>query len=840
VSVTQREGPPPVWGGVPSRNPNFVGRDDQLTALEGRLGETGVAVLSGGLAVGKTQLAVEYLYRNIEDYDAVWWVSGYSSAEFWNALEGLARRLGVAVDEQAGLAELMASIVDGLPAGRWLLVFDDVESPDTLMSSLPAAATGHVIITARGDYDGGAGDGVGAFSRAESVALLRQRSPSLGEEDADRIAAVLADMPLAVEQAAIYLVESGLSGEEYLTALRERTGSTPFEPIFALAVERLTQVDPQAWWLLRLLAQFEAAEVDQALLVPVADADVPDQLCVLLTDSRLMAEAIRSIARHSLAAIDWRHKRVRLHPLIKERVRAHTAVPDQITLARLAEVIEGRVGTDVDWTTDAPADVDLLKRDALAEVLAGRITETRQRDPRTSLLVHVDGAWGSGKTTLLNLLRARLTANGYVVVWFDAWQHSRLSPPWWALLTAVRHAIIRDRAWWTRSWLRLRETAARARSSGASYLLALILLFVTAGGLWLVVWWGLGVTRQPAELLKVLAPALTALGVLWTGARVASRALLWNSTRGARLFEQSDSNPMARVAEHFAWLLRHSRKPVVFFVDDLDRCRHEYVVELLEAVQTLVRDAPRLHGDPRQLPPAAYFVVAADGVWLRRAYTSEYGATDPLGYHFLDKLFQLTVPMPTLSVTGQQLFLGRLLGLQNDALDPEQLADAAARIQAATGDEESILNTLNAVDRAARDALVIVAARAVSAAETRAHTEHALRKFAPLLSPNPRSTKLFLNTYTMLRAVRTLEGITVESDTLALWTILRLRWPAVADYLQHDPDAVKAVHEPLWCTELLPTELHTAAKSPELRRIVTHPQGGPLTAARIRQCCGTA
>jgi hypothetical protein len=824
---------------VPPRNPNFVGRDDQLAVLGARLGETGVVVLSGGLAVGKTQLAVEYLYRNVEDYDAVWWISGYSTAEFSRALDGLARRLGVAVDGRAGLPELLAVIVDGLPAGRWLLVFDDVENPDELMASLPATDTGHVIITARGDYDR-AGDGVGAFSRAESVALLRQRSPSLAEEDADRIAEVLADMPLAVEQAAIYLVESGLSGEEYLTALTERQGATPFESIFTLAVERLARVDPSAWWLLRLLAQFEAREVDQALLVLAADADVPDQLRALLTDPRLTTDAIRVIVRHALVGFDWRYRRVWLHPLIRELVRAHTADADRIRLARLAEVLEGRVGTAVDWTTDAPAEVDLLKRGALAEILAGRITETRKRDPRTSLLVHVDGAWGSGKTTLLNFLRAHLVAGGCVVVWFDAWQHSRLSPPWWALLTAVRRAITRDRVWWARWWFRLTETAARVRRSGAPYLLALILLVVLAGGLGLLVWWGLGATRQPAELLKVLAPVLTALGVLWTGARVASRTLLWDSTQGARLFEQSDSNPMARIAEHFAWLLRHARKPVVFFVDDLDRCRHEYVVELLEAIQTLVRDAPRLHGDPRDLPPAAYFVVAADGAWLRDAYTSEYGAADPLGYRFLEKLFQLTVPMPAMSVTGQQLFLGRLLGLQDDALDAEQLAEAAARIQAATGDEESILTTLNTVDRAARDALVIVAARAVTATETRAHTEHALRKFAPLLSPNPRSTKLFLNTYTMLRAVRTIEGSTVESDTLALWTILRLRWPSVADHLQRDPDAVTGILEPLWCTELLPAELHPAARSAELRRVVTHPQGGPLTAAKIRQCCGTA
>lgn len=283
-------------------------------------------------------------------------------------------RLGVAVDERTGLPELMASIVAELPAGRWLLVFDDIENPDTLMSSLPAVDGGHVIITVQGDYDGGVGDGVGAFSRAESVALLRRRSPSLGEEDADRIAEVLADMPLAVEQAAIYLGESGLSGEECLAALRERQGSTPFEPIFTLAVERLALVAPPAWWLLRLLAQFEAGEVERALLVPVADADVPDQVRVLLTDPQLMTGAFRAIVRHALAMYDWRRERVRLHPVIRELIRAHTAVADRIRLARLAEVLEGRVETDVDWTTDAPAEVDLLKRDALAEVLAGRIT----------------------------------------------------------------------------------------------------------------------------------------------------------------------------------------------------------------------------------------------------------------------------------------------------------------------------------------------------------------------------------------------------------------------------------------------------------------------------------
>jgi KAP family P-loop domain len=49
-------------------------------------------------------------------------------------------------------------------------------------------------------------------------------------------------------------------------------------------------------------------------------------------------------------------------------------------------------------------------------------------------------------------------------------------------------------------------------------------------------------------------------------------------------------NPMQDVARHFGWLIAKVKRPVVFFIDDLDRCPDSYVVELLEAVQTLIRD----------------------------------------------------------------------------------------------------------------------------------------------------------------------------------------------------------------------------------------------------------
>lgn len=87
-----------------------------------------------------------------------------------------------------------------------------------------------------------------------------------------------------------------------------------------------------------------------------------------------------------------------------------------------------------------------------------------------------------------------------------------------------------------------------------------------------------------------------------------------------------------------------------------------------------------------------------------------------------------------------------------------------------------------------------------------------MRKFAPLLTPNPRSTKLFLNTYGMLRAVRTLEAITVDADTLALWSILRVCYTGIADHLQRNPTAVHGIRYPPWRSECFPGELLEAAK----------------------------
>jgi hypothetical protein len=75
---TRRNGvnTPQVWGPVPLRNPDFVGREQLLEQLSQRLLKPGAtAVLPEALhgmgGIGKTQTVVEYIYQHASEYDVV-------------------------------------------------------------------------------------------------------------------------------------------------------------------------------------------------------------------------------------------------------------------------------------------------------------------------------------------------------------------------------------------------------------------------------------------------------------------------------------------------------------------------------------------------------------------------------------------------------------------------------------------------------------------------------------------------------------------------------------------------------------------------------------------------
>ncbi|MFD7232163.1 hypothetical protein [Streptomyces sp. NPDC059881] len=76
--------------------------------------------LHGMLGVGKPQLAAEYVYRFVSEYDVVWWVSAEKRVTYRQKLAELAPKLGLATGAEYGqrLRAIRDSLRQGAPYAR--------------------------------------------------------------------------------------------------------------------------------------------------------------------------------------------------------------------------------------------------------------------------------------------------------------------------------------------------------------------------------------------------------------------------------------------------------------------------------------------------------------------------------------------------------------------------------------------------------------------------------------------------------------------------------------------------------------------------------------------------
>lgn len=516
--------------------------------------------------------------------------------------------------------------------------------------------------------------------------------------------------------------------------------------------------------------------------------------------------------------------------------------------------LTGENGDYVAWQPDDPAARDLLYRQPLARALAIQLRRCSDDEAAGSFLVHVDGPWGAGKTTLMDLLGDEL-GNDWLVIRFNAWRQSKVGAPWWALLAPLRRDLLRGRRLPVRGWARITETGARIRRTGGPFGLAVLVLALLATGLFFLLRPGKVTFTSTSSIAQAATALIAALATLWAGSRVAGRFFLWDSARGARLYEQSSASPMDDIAEHFSWLIAKAGRPVAFFIDDLDRCPDSYVVELLETVQTLVRESARAG---RGKPPC--FVVAGDGAWIRQSFETAYSTFStvvgqpgqPLGYLFLDKLFQLRVTVPRVDAARRDAYLMHLLGreAQRSPLPLDSLLSPSLARVGRSVSEGEVLDAVRQASAGIQPQVAAVAVDRLLSPEIAADTEHQLQQYAPLLPPNPRAMKRFINEYSILRVVRVLEGSFIRTAPLALWSLISIRWPSLADYLRSCPEAI-SLASPLWGNDSengqalppelpgkVPPEFLDLLSDPELRAIVHFHPGSPFTPQQVAQCCG--
>jgi hypothetical protein len=235
-------------------------------------------------------------------------------------------------------AAVLAELRQG---GRWLLIFDNATAPGDVMPWLPGAG-GHVLITSR---ERGWGEvatpvEVDVLARAEAVEMLQHRVPGISGADADRLAAALGDLPLAIAQAAGFMVGTAMSAEEYMGLLQARAGqlldravpgSYPQSLAAATAVTaaRLAAHDRAAAELASLCAFLAPEPIPEEVFTGPSGL-LPGSLAERAADPLAWRQTLAHLAEQSLVRVD--HRGLQMHRLTQAILR------DQLTPAKAAAV----------------------------------------------------------------------------------------------------------------------------------------------------------------------------------------------------------------------------------------------------------------------------------------------------------------------------------------------------------------------------------------------------------------------------------------------------------------------------------------------------------------------
>lgn len=257
----------------------------------------------------------------------------------------------------------------------------------------------------------------------------------------------------------------------------------------------------------------------------------------------------------------------------------------------------------VDTTTEDPFRDDVLGRRPIAENLT-KLVSTFVEQP---FVMGINGAWGSGKTKFLEMWGGYLRQQGFRTLYFNAWENDHADDPFAAVLSEFRKLV---------------DLAGDGKKS-------------TPKKLW---------DKVAAKSIPILQRAASGLvknltlGILDLQSADAEAFISGLAEESAKhaLEKCADSQ---RSIEAFRSELQtfvksdpSNEKPVVYFVDELDRCRPTFAIAVLERVKHLLNI------------PGVVFVFAWDREQLDNTVRAVYGdLTDAGGYliRFVDLEFSL-------------------------------------------------------------------------------------------------------------------------------------------------------------------------------------------------------
>jgi|GEM_PF-5932547 len=367
--------------GLQRRNELFTGRADTLSALaEGFAGGNAISLsqtIAGLGGVGKSQTALEYAHLHVDEYnDAVWWVNAESPMEDCRKLLiwfGFPDDVYEESKVHAAWEQWCGSF------DSWLLIFDNAEDNEKLKRWLPKSVKGHVLITTREklafqsfakpiDLD--------VFSAADAMLFLTERLPHLPVDGtANTLAAQLGRLPLAMDQAASYILATGGTYAEYLDELEEyglellkKGKGVDYEEVVTTTWQiSMKKLSAAATELLYLCSYLAPDGMILALFSETTAEHLPPALREIAAHKLKRKDAIAELVKYSLLkrGEDGLHS---MHRLVQRVIRGEADNKDTVYLAADLEILVD-VLSDIKYATREDYDYFLALSDHAVSVV---------------------------------------------------------------------------------------------------------------------------------------------------------------------------------------------------------------------------------------------------------------------------------------------------------------------------------------------------------------------------------------------------------------------------------------------------------------------------------------
>lgn len=240
-----------------------------------------------------------------------------------------------------------------------------------------------------------------------------------------------------------------------------------------------------------------------------------------------------------------------------------------------------------------------FKNDKLNRLpIANNLTTIVNLYADTGAVISLDGEWGAGKTTFIKMWKQFLVNNNYKCIYFNAWECDYKDDPFVALFSELNNIFNNS------------DSFKELVSRGSKILLKL------GGGI---------IKGALAKTTGITVDALTA-----TTEEIEEQC--YNKIEEYQKSKESLANFKNKLSEFVAYEAKSN--PLVFFIDELDRCNPHFAIKLLERIKHLF-DVPNI-----------IFVLAVNLNQLQYAVQGFYGSPNIDGCMYLKRFIDIEYHLP--------------------------------------------------------------------------------------------------------------------------------------------------------------------------------------------------